>query len=157
MKKRLYISVLIFIILLFIILYGNLKITYYEGGENENSFNKTLKNILPQNVKNFAKDTIFVFKKVDLLEKKQSDILEEYTNFRELADKKIDELEKRNEILNEIIDKQSNEIFEIQTKNKKLNKFIFHKNLVLNKQIGQTKLLFKSYSLPFLKELGPRS
>ena len=80
-KKIILISVIGLLIIGFFSLYNSLEITNYDKNKKEdntlkggafgtrgNYLNKTLKRIVPQNIKNFMRDTIFVFKKVSFLE-----------------------------------------------------------------------------------------
>jgi len=67
-KKIILISVIGLLIISFFSLYNSLNITYHEIGEKDNYFNKKLKRLVPQNIKDFIRETIFVFKKVSFLE-----------------------------------------------------------------------------------------
>ena len=69
-KKIILISIIGLLIIGFFSLYNSLEIT---DGERDNYFNKTLKRVTPQNIKDFMKDTIFVFKKASVLEQKLAD------------------------------------------------------------------------------------
>ena len=69
-KKIILISIIGLLIIGFFSLYNSLDITYYERGDKDNSFNTKLKRIVPQNIKDFIKETIFVFKNVSILEQK---------------------------------------------------------------------------------------
>ena len=70
-KKIILISIVGLLIIGFFSLYNSLDIPY-EKGERDNYFNRTLKRVVPQNIKDFMKDTIFVFKKVSFLEQNLS-------------------------------------------------------------------------------------
>jgi len=63
-KKIILISIVGLLIIGFFSLYNSLNITNVERGEKDNYFNQKLKRIVPQNIKNYIRDTIFVFKKV---------------------------------------------------------------------------------------------
>lgn len=76
-KKKLILTTVFFIIITFVFysLYTNLNVskidqlkTFQEKQETDNIIAKKLKEIIPQNIKNYIKDTIFVFKKVNNLE-----------------------------------------------------------------------------------------
>ena len=60
-------------LLVFFSLYNSLDAINVERGEKDNYFNKTLKRTVPQNIKNYIRDTIFVFKKVSVLEQQVAD------------------------------------------------------------------------------------
>ena len=66
-KKIILISIIGLLIIGFFSLYNSLDITYTERGDKDNYFNYALKGIVPKNIKDFMKDTIFVFKKVSYL------------------------------------------------------------------------------------------
>ena len=100
-KKIILISIIGLIIVGFISLYNSLDIINYERGDRDNYFNKTLKKIVPQNIKDYIRDTIFVFKKVSFLEQKLAD--------------------KNNEILNYLNDTQFFGFKKNEIKNKKLH------------------------------------
>ena len=72
-KKILLISIIGLLIIGFYSLYNSLYIPNYEKGERNNYFNRTLKRVVPQNIKDFIKNTIFVFKKVSFLEQELAD------------------------------------------------------------------------------------
>ena len=95
-KKIILISVIGLFIIGFISLYNSLYIPNYEKGEGDNYFNRTLKRAVPQSIKDYMKDTIFVFKKVSLLEQQL-----EYGK-RELADKNK-QLTKNNNIISNFL------------------------------------------------------
>ena len=67
-KKIILISIIGLLIIGFFSLYNSLDITHPERGDKGNYFNKKLKKVVPQNIKDFTKETIFVFKKVSMLE-----------------------------------------------------------------------------------------
>ena len=104
-KKIILISITGLLIIGFISLYNSLYIPnyeyespmlHYEKGEGDNYFNRTLKRVVPQSIKDYMKDTIFVFKKVSLLEQQL-----EYGK-RELADKNK-QLTKNNNIISNFL------------------------------------------------------
>jgi len=70
-KKIILISIIGLFIFVFFSLYNSLDVM--EKGKEDNYFNKTLNRIIPQNIKDFMNDTIFVFKKVSILEQKLAD------------------------------------------------------------------------------------
>ena len=74
-KKIILISVIGLFIIGFISLYNSLKIVDFESKiiKHDNYFNKTLKRAVPKNIKDFIRDTIFVFKKVSFLEQQVED------------------------------------------------------------------------------------
>ncbi len=93
-KQIILISIIGLLIIGFISLYNSLDIPNHERGEKDNYFNRTLKRVVPQNIKNYIKDTIFVFKKVSVLEQKLAD------KNKQLTDKNKQLLDKNNEISN---------------------------------------------------------
>jgi len=127
-KKIILISIIGLLIIGFFSLYNSLNITDYRG-DKDNFFNQKLKRIVPQNIKDFMKETIFVFKKVSVLEQK-------------LADKNKQLTDKNNEISNFLNDLQF---------------FGFKKNEIKNKKLHNINLLLKTFTLPILKSTGPRS
>ena len=97
-KKIILISIIGLLIIGFISLYNSLNFISYKieyRGEifrgqtagKDNYFNKKLKGIVPQNIKDFLKDTIFVFKKVSLLEQQLAE------KSKQLADERIENKE----------------------------------------------------------------
>ena len=72
-KKIILISIIGLLVIGFFSLYNSLDAINVERGEKNNYFNKTLKRIVPQNIKNYIRDTIFVFKKVSVLEQQVAD------------------------------------------------------------------------------------
>ena len=72
-KKIILISIIGLLVIGFFSLYNSLDAINVERGEKDNYFNKTLKRIVPQNIKNYIRDTIFVFKKVSVLEQQVAD------------------------------------------------------------------------------------
>ena len=72
-KKIVLISIIGLLIIGFFSLYNSLDITNYGRGDRDNYFNTKLKSIVPQNIKDFIKETIFVFKKVSNLEQQLAD------------------------------------------------------------------------------------
>ena len=72
-KKIILISIIGLFIIGFFSLYNSLDIPNHEKGEKDNYFNRTLKRVVPQNIKDFIKDTIFVFKKVSKLKQQLAD------------------------------------------------------------------------------------
>ena len=74
-KKIILISIIGLLIIGFFSLYNSLDITDNDQGrgDKDNYFNQKLKRIVPQNIKDFMKDTIFVFKKVSFLEQNLAD------------------------------------------------------------------------------------
>ena len=133
-KKTITISIFVVLIVGFISLYNSLNIL--EVGDNDNYFNKQLKRIVPENIKEYMKDTIFVFKKKSFLEQKLLD------KDKELAfkDRKITELKNKLIDLGEI-----EQIFEFKKKQTK------------SKKLGNINLLLKKFNLPLLQLTGPRS
>jgi len=72
-KKIILISIIGLLIIGFFSLYNSLDVIDRGRGDKNNYFNKTLKRVVPQNIKDFLKDTIFVFKKVSFLEQRLAD------------------------------------------------------------------------------------
>ena len=100
-KKIILISIIGLLIIGFISLYNSLNFINAERGERDNYFNQKLKRIVPQNIKDFMKETIFVFKKVSVLEQKLAD------KNKQLTDKNKQLLDKNNEISNFLNDYHS--------------------------------------------------
>ena len=128
-KKIILISIIGLLIIGFISLYNSLDIPNHERGEKDNYFNRTLKRVVPQNIKNYIKDTIFVFKKVSVLEQKLAD------TDKQLADKN-----------NELLDLINYQQF-----------FEFKENEIKKINLHNINLSLKTFTLPFLKSTGPRS
>ena len=57
-KKIILISIIGLLVIGFFSLYNSLDITNVESGDKDNYFNKTLKRIVPQNIKDFIRNTI---------------------------------------------------------------------------------------------------
>ena len=72
-KKIILISIVVSLLIGFFSLYNSLDITDKDIGERDNYFNKKLKKIVPHNIKNYIRDTMFVFKKVSFLEQRLAD------------------------------------------------------------------------------------
>jgi len=79
-KKIIILCIFIIIIIIFYSIYNSLNIskidnlkTFQEKGIENNFFEKKLKQIVPANIKNYIKDTIFVFKKISILEQQLKD------------------------------------------------------------------------------------
>ena len=107
-KKIILISIIGLLIIGFYSLYNSLNIPNYAEKEKNNNFNRTLKRIVPQNIKDFMKDTIFVFKKVSILEQEL-----------EYRDKQIED--RNNKILDLLNNLQFFEFKKNEIKNKKLH------------------------------------
>jgi len=131
-KKIILISIIGLIIIVFISFYNSLEITNYEEGGNNNYFNNKLKKAVPQNIKDFTKNTIFVFKKVSYLE------LQLANRDKRLADNDI----KIRELVQQLMN---------------LKEFKFNKNEIKNKKLHNINLSLKTFTLPLLKSTGPRS
>ena len=58
-KKIILISIVGLLIIGFFSLYNSLDITHYERGEKDNYLNKKLKSVVPQNIKDFIRETTF--------------------------------------------------------------------------------------------------
>ena len=127
-KKIILLGIIGLLIIGFYSLYNSLNITDYTKKEKNNYFNKTLKKVVPQNIKDFMKDTIFVFKKVSILE-------------QEIAyrDKQIED--KNNKVLDLL---------------NTLQFFEFKKNEIKNKKLHNINLSLKTFTLPFLQSKGAR-
>lgn len=128
-KKIFFISIIGVFIIGFLTLYNSLDTNFEKNGERDNYFNYTLKRVVPQNIKDFIKNTIFVFKKVSFLE-------------QELADKNKQLVDKDYEILDLINYQQF---------------FEFKKNEIKNKKLHNISLSLKTFTLPYLKKTGPGS
>ena len=128
-KKIILLGIIGLFIIGFYSLYNSLNITNYINKEKNNYFNKTLKKVIPQNIKDFMKDTIFVFKKVSILEKEIA-----------YRDKQIED--KNNKVLNLLNDLQF---------------FEFKINEIKNKKLHNINLSLKTFTLPFLEKTGPGS
>lgn len=132
-KKIILISIIGLFIIGFFSLYNSLDITKdipnYAKGDRENYFNRTLKRIVPKNIKDFMRDKIFLHKKVSVLEQR-------------LVDKNKQLTDKHNEI--------SNFLNHVQF-------FVFKKNEIKNKKLDNINLTLKTFTLPILKSTGPRS
>ena len=128
-KKIILISIIGLLLIGFFSLYNSLKIVDYESKiiKHDNYFIIKVKRIVPQSIKNFMKDTMFVFKKASFLEQQL-----EYRK-RELADK----------------DKQLSEILDHFND---LQFFGFKKNKIQKKKLHNTNLLFKTFTSPLLKK-----
>tara|TARA_B100000575_G_C23124768_1_gene651495 strand:- start:507 stop:1934 length:1428 start_codon:yes stop_codon:yes gene_type:complete len=100
-----------------------------------------------QNTKNFIKDNILVFEKVAELEEA---LLDASNQLKEVADKNFK--------LEEIQDIQEQYIFEIQ-KNKIYDEsqFTFYKNMYYREELDGVDIDFKRFTLPMLKNHGPRA
>ena len=131
-KKIILISIVGLLIIGFFSLYNSLDIPNYEKGERDNVFNSKLKKVVPQNIKDFIKNTIFVFKKVSVLERKLADREEQ------LVDNDI----KIRELVQILIN---------------IKEFKFKKNEIKNKKLHNINLSLKTFTLPLLKSTGPRS
>ena len=107
-KKIIIISIIGLFIIGFFSLYNSIDTNFEKDGERDNYFNYTLKRVVPQNIKDFIKNTIFVFKKVSFLE-------------QELADKNKQLIDKDYEILDIINYQQFFEFKKNEIKNKKSN------------------------------------
>ena len=141
-KKLILISIIGLLIIGFFSFYNSLEIINYTKEERDNYFSKTLKRIVPQNIKDFIKDTIFVFKKVSFLEEKLA------IESKQLADKRIEVIELKKKLTYiglEDLDIGLEQIFE------------FKKNEIKNKKLHNINLSLKTFTLPFLKFTGPRS
>jgi len=137
-KKIILISVIGLFIIGFISLYNSLKIVDYESEirKPDNYFNKTLKRLVPKSIKDYMKDTIFVFKKVSFLEQQLED------RRKELADKNKQLIKNNNIILNILND---------------LPFFEFKKNEIKKKKLYNVNLSLKTFTFPALTLTGPRS
>ena len=71
-RKTIIFSTIFFLVLIFFsVIYHFLNIVddaSHKDGKRDNYFNQVVKKIVPQNIKNFAKDKIFVFERVKILE-----------------------------------------------------------------------------------------
>ena len=85
-KKIILISIIGLLIIGFFSLYNSLGITNYERWGKDNYFNEKLKSIVPQNIKDFMRETIFVFKHVSILEQKLADKNKEILGFLNLSE-----------------------------------------------------------------------
>ena len=98
-KKIILISIIGLLIIGFFSLYNSLDIVDEQRGNPNNYFNKTLKRVVPQNIKDFIKDTIFVFKKVSILEQRLADRdnkIRDLLNDRQLFEFKKNEIKNKN-------------------------------------------------------------
>ena len=143
-NKKIFFSV---VIVLFISItyffYTNLTLTNPDNPQNESSFNKALKNIIPQNIKEFIKDTIFVFKKIDLLELRLEEQKKYYRNKINELNERITFQKKSTQDLVKLLDAEE--------------KFIFTSQEARIKSFGDNKVSIKKYTLPLLTNTGPRA
>jgi hypothetical protein len=135
-KKIIIISTIGLLIIGFFSLYNSLDIINYDEYdgkvERDNAFNNKLKKVVPQNIKDFIKNTIFVFKKVSVLERKLAD------REKQLVDNDI----KIRELVENLIN---------------VKEFKFKKNEIKNKKLHNINLSLKTFTFPLLKSTGPRS
>ena len=99
-KKIILISIIGLLIIGFFSLYNSLDIVDRQRGNYNNYFNKTLKRVVPQNIKDFIKDTIFVFKKVSFLEQRlayQNNQILDLLNYQPFFEFKKNEIKNKNE------------------------------------------------------------
>jgi hypothetical protein len=132
---------LIISIIFFILIYNAVQIAY--GSKEDNYVNQKFKTIIPLNIKVFVKDKIFAYKKVpvsdSLLKERNDQVLEKIAQITKLENQ-LSKIEKQ--------------YIELQDNFPHLE---FVGNQKINKKLNNINLTLKKYTLPILKEMGPRA
>ena len=140
MKRLIFYIISICFIIFFISLYRTIDIVNVYNNEENPYLADILKKYTPNLVKDFARETIFVFKKVDFLEnelKKKQDII--YNNQIEI--KKL---------------KTNLSYFHEDFDYNLIDQFIFKKNFSKQLKFGEVNVNLNTFKLPILTHLGPR-